>query len=129
MPMDFPKATLSNGLVVANLGSPHSFIFDDGTVLDAADDELVEKSKFEYKEVEKEGIGGTTDLLLTPCMTVESALLIKEIQHDDSIDVVIVPRSFLEAMKSAGIKIGKCRTIRLADRKTKICCSNKFCII
>jgi len=126
----FPKAVLSNGAIVANFGSPHPFRFDDDTMLDAANEELVEATKYDRKMIEKEGIKGTKDVEMRTVATVRIFELLQEAEDDDSIDILIVPFPLLLAIKEAGMQnnFKKPRTIVLADRTTKICHHDKFCI-
>jgi len=44
--MELPKTKLSNGLVVGNFNSTHSYTFEDGGILPAVDEETFEKRKF-----------------------------------------------------------------------------------
>jgi len=126
--MNFPKVTLKNGVTVANLGSPHQFLFDDGSVLEAANKTLIEMSSFRYQEELLDGIKGTIDVKLTPMMTASAAELLWMADNDDTIDIVIVPRPLLDAIKSSGIMAKKARGIKLSDRVTKVCRSDMFCV-
>lgn len=56
---DLPSIKLTNGLVVANYSSPHSFRFKDGSVLKACSDEratltMLEKEKIDRRSVSTE---------------------------------------------------------------------------
>lgn len=126
-----PVVTLQNGLRVGNLSSPHSFEFDDGTLLPACEPERTKALPVDInEEVFGEIINGVgvdrlkLELYLTPALTAE----VNRIQSDDSVDIVIAPLMVMEAMKAARMPLGKIRGIRAKDRITKVIFSNRFCV-
>lgn len=124
-----PVAVLKNGIKVCNFSSPHSFTFDDGTILPAVSPEFSKEMNLNIVEIQE----------VSPCRTwldikIEISLTPNIISHlcklhaDDEIDVIITPFMVLEALKSAGHNIGKCRVIRTADRISKVIHSDRFCV-
>lgn len=120
--------TLKNGLAIANMSSPHPFTFTTGEVLPACSAEDAQKFKLEAIEVEYPGVKGTTDISLQWRITPEVRSLLEELNALPGIDIVLVPFPVMTAMKEAGIPIGKCRVIRVADRVSKAIFPDKFCI-
>lgn len=121
--------TLVSGIRVANFSSPHPFIFDDGTVLSAVDADTANTLKLESVEIETPHatLVGITDINLSFNMSdvVLSALL--AIATDITIDICLVPFPVMNAIKTAGLDVGKFRVCRVADRITKMLFSDKFC--
>lgn len=127
--MNHPRTTLKNGVCVANLSSPHSFTFDDGSILEGCSPEMANALKLEAVEVEHpwpEGQGCDIELSFRMTHPVQEAL--NALERDLSIDIILVPLPVMSALKNAGKPIGKARVCRLADRIKKVICSNKFCI-
>lgn len=122
-----PVVTLKNGLRVANFSSPHPFTFDDGTVLPACSTERARSLMLEADELSTSQ-EKWTDIELSFVMSTTVGLAIDELQDDPDIDIILVPLPVMEALKNDGGGIGKCRVCRMADRITKVVCSDKFCI-
>ena len=132
MPIDpvsfVPTATLSNGVVVGNFSSPHAFTFTDGTVLQACAEDRARWYMLSAREIERPGIKGTTDIELTFEMTDDIAREIAMVCARRDIDIVVVPLPVMKAMVAAGMDIGKCRSIRMADRITKTIHTDRWCV-
>lgn len=126
--MSSPVVVLKNGVRIANFSSPHPFVFDDGTELPACDPERSRKLLLqadEQKRVSPSGLWMDVELQFRLTAPVTEAL--NELEADDAVDIVLVPLPVLQAMKSYGKKIGKCRVCRVADRVSKVICANVFC--
>lgn len=132
--------TLSNGLKIANFSSPHPFIFVDGSVLPAVDNETARALMLDAVEVEHpqftivdDGLGYEVDrirwidieLVFKLNETVRQAV---EDAQASNADIVLVPLPVLMAVKAAGLPVGKLRVCRVADRITKTICIDRFCI-
>ena len=129
-----PTAVLSNGLRVANFSSPHPFKFVDGTEIPACSPERAKGLML----IADEKVGRVS--ITTPKGVVEVENIDLEFRLSDSVekalleamnsraDIILVPFPVLRAMKDAGISIGRCRVIRVADRVTKAIHVDKFCV-
>ena len=125
-----PMTTLSNGVVIANFSSPHTFKFVDGTVLPACSAERAQAMKLEaieelspnpYRE------DCVQDIRLDWCIT---DLIVKELEKLNAlrvVNVILVPFPVMTALKNADMDIGKARVIRVADRVTKLIHTDGFC--
>jgi hypothetical protein len=120
------KATLKNGLKVVNFSSPHSFEFEDGTVLEGCGPDRATTLMLASVEVEKPN-KGWVDIELRFEMTEPVCEAIKALNKDDDIDIILVPLPVMTALKSANMEIGKARVIRVVDRVKKTISCNKFC--
>lgn len=130
-----PIVTLSNGLKVGNFSSPHSFTFEDGSVLEACTPERSKLLSMETTEVE---LLPRDDRYIDVCMAyfietkmeraITEAIIMWEEGH---IDIFIVPFICLQAMKDQGYDVRNLpfRVIRILDRVTKVCSINKFCVL
>lgn len=136
-----PVATLSNGLRVANFSSPHTFEFEDGTVLAACEPDRVEAGS--VKPVEKMDSrldlpsGKSVDIVtLAPDLTIPCHRMLDDTYdgHGKRYDVVIVSLMLREAINKYKASQGRiandwwshCVTIRRRDRGGPICI-DKFC--
>lgn len=121
-----PIVVLKNGIRIANFSSPHSFTFDDGTVLPACSAERA--NSLMLNTIENESFNGKwTDVDLTFAMSQEVSDEIARLEQSDEIDIILVPFPVLEAMKKRSLPIVKCRVCRVANRVTKVLHSDKFC--
>lgn len=140
---DLPSVTLTNGLVVANYSSPHSFLFEDGTILEKCSDERATITKLDVQESHQ-----CTDAILTS-IKVEWYLtwfLQEEIEKILTVwdrdelpwDVIITPLPLLQTMTFKNTvlygRLSTCdhpfRTGRLVDRlEPKKLSISKFCVI
>jgi hypothetical protein len=120
------KITLSNGLRICNLASPHEFRFTDGTVLNGADEATCREYSASPIEIENLNPGGWTDIDISFQLSGDLAEKLQAIQDDD-VDIIIVSLPTMSAIKAAGMEIGKFRTCRLADRVQKTVFTDRFC--
>jgi len=134
-----PTTTLTSGLVVANFSSPHSFRFTDGSELGPCSPDRANLSKLDTEEVEI-CRGRWTDIRLTFILnpTVRAMLSEAYLQwRTREVDVVIVPLPVITAMRGNGDLLGwdpedpeahPFRTIRSADRVSKVNYADRFCV-
>lgn len=133
MTNDFPTVTLANGIRVGNFSSPHPFIFDDGTTLDACHADRARALMLEQRETEhawRVNDVDITDIQLAFEMSPAVHEEIDRIQRDEDVDVVIVPLPVLQCLRDMvpDIQRTKFRGIRVADRVSKTVHSDRFCI-
>lgn len=121
------RATTKSGLRIANFSSPHSFTMDDGTILPACKEDRANALMLNATEATI-ARDGWTDIQLRFEITERLYQAVRELQLDDSVDIVLVPLPVLEAIKQANRPIGKCRVVRVKDRINKVIFSDKFCI-
>lgn len=136
-------ATLSNGLRVANFSSPHSFEFEDGSVLPAVSEESCKKLSMDANEdIYKYPKYGIEDKLgavyISILLSFKSNPNVDEAidywLNRNDIDIVIVPLPVITMLRNTMnwdndmIYHSPFRTIRIADRITKKICIDKFCI-
>jgi len=130
---------LRNGVKVANFSSPHSFTFDDGTVLDAVNERTskVLKIDFNEKNMSLETGQSFDTIMLTFGLSnvVKDKMKLwmdKYIKGD--VDVVLVPLPMITAMRQSGewddgkLLLSPFRAIRKEDRTKMVISSDKFCI-
>ena len=97
-----PTATLSNGLIVGNFSSGHSFTFTDGTMLAACEKDRVELGRATIAETRvAEAVRGITifRIQMTPHVSEQCAQLLDHACYVAECDIVIVPLMILEAAK------------------------------
>jgi hypothetical protein len=125
-----PRTKLSNGLVVANMSSPHPFNFVDGSVIPACSPERCKAGSLECIETETKGVKGTTDIKISWKLTVGVTDMLYALEHDEEVDIVLVPFPVMSALKEGGTinLYTKVRVIRVADRVSKEIHIDKFCI-
>lgn len=124
-----PQAELKNGIRVANFSSPHHFLFDDGTYLHPCDgSRSVWLSLDSREETKQHHRLPMVDVKISYQMSHSVEEEINRLELEDDIDIILVPLPVLLAMKDAGMAIGKCRVVRIADRVQKTACSDRFCI-
>lgn len=125
----FPVVTLSTGVRVANFSSPHPFNFDDGTVLPACSAERSAALSLSTEEVvESSACGRWKDIRLKFRMSEAVRWELRDMNANDSIDVILVPFPVMEAIKHCGMLVRKARVVRVADRATKAACHDRFCV-
>lgn len=123
--------TLSNGKRVANFSSPHSFTFEDGTVLPAVSKDEAERLKVTF--IEKELTKRPGDIELSFDLSPELILEIQKWQLlwlVNDVDVVFCPLPMITAMKENGYGIEDTpfRSVRMEDRNKKLVSIHKQCI-
>ena len=129
MNINCPVITLDNGLSIANWSSPHPFTFTTGEVLPACDPDRVKSMSLDIKEtVFPAPIGLYSDIEIDTSIPTVVRADLRKLQHNESIDIILIPFMVLDAIKKAGMHRGKCRVIRVADRMTKEIYPDKFCI-
>lgn len=124
--------TLSNGKKVANFSSPHSFEFEDGTILPAVSPEEAERLKIKFIEE-----------VVDPCGDVELSFELTEAVLDEIekwnkayrqglVEVVYCPLPMIQAIKEefgkALLVLSPFRSIRIVDRIHKKVSITKQCI-
>jgi hypothetical protein len=125
--------TLSNGKRVANFSSPHSFTFEDGSILPAHSEELSEKLKINFVETHlRDG-----DILLHFTLTkdVENAMFkYQELYNEGIVDIVFCPLPMITAIKDNSaygldyLLDSPFRSIRQEDRIKKLVSIHKQCL-
>lgn len=118
--------TLSNGLRVGNLASPHDFRFVDGSVLTGADPETCRAFSASPVEVETANPNGWVDIDISFQLTDDIEEKLRVVQDQD-VDIILISLPTMTAIKSAGMDIGKFRTCRIADRVKKTVYTDRFC--
>lgn len=130
---DIPVIELSNGLRVANFSSPHTFTFEDGSVLPACSEERSKSFNIDMCEtpVNTLNIRNSKVKLITvnPRITENVKFEVDRLEMDHTIDIVIVPRPVLEALQhwAPFEYYNTFVTGRLKDRIKKILFIDKFC--
>ena len=137
-----PVITLDNGITIANWSSPHPFTFITGEVLPACDDKRAREMCLDINETEvpysnvPDVLNGKSngvkilwnDIRMEASIPSTVHIDLMKLQRNKSIDIILIPFMVLDAMKKAGMRRGKCRVIRVADRVTKEIYPDKFCI-
>jgi len=136
-----PQATLTNGLVVMNFSSPHTFKFEDGTVLDKYSDERSDDSKLVVEEVfvgERIVRGITLEYIypeysLSSLVYAELFVLYKAWTLGRlDVDIIILPLPVgQQFVKEFNVPLYKSpfACVRLQDRTHKIIFDTKYCDI
>lgn len=142
---EFPIVTLSNGLRVGNFSSPHSFEFEDGTILPACSNERAEDMKVEFiqsiacKSDGRQVSDKYTTLRLSFLIpdklrnAIMDTLFESKHEPDPQYDILIVPLVMLNAMEHDHafrdrIIESPFRVIRMVSRTDKRVCIDKFCV-
>jgi hypothetical protein len=105
-----PVVTLTTGLRVGNLGSPHAFAFTDGSVLPAAAHDRVEATKLTTSEqlYEQRIAGGDAEPIVFQNValefmmnagTADTLIAAWRLWESKKVDIVLVPLPCLLAMK------------------------------
>jgi len=125
-----PIVTLTNGLVVGNFSSPHTFTFTDGSVLPACSSERATLAALQAVEKDVSGKRARwTDIKIDFELSEQTEWALHEAAKEP-VDIIIVPRVVRDAMAAKGrdIRKTKFRTIRMADRVKKVAFADKFCV-
>ena len=132
----FKTIRLSNQLIVGNFSSPHSFTFEDGSVLDAVSDYDSMRLKVIFNETiiqERSTVMTVSlDFSLTADVLEEMELWKKVWKHND-VDIVLCPLPMIQALKSISnvdLVADKTpfRAVRLKDRIKKLASIDTFSI-
>jgi hypothetical protein len=123
--------SLKNGKRIANFSSPHTFTFDDGTVLGAVSDEIAQHFKTTIDEKNHDDGSGDIELTITLSESVKEEMAYW-MEHRAEVDVVFCPLMIVSAIKEEYgmeyLKKSPFRTTRLVDRVTKVNSSEKQCL-
>lgn len=124
--------TLSNGKRVGNFSSPHSFIFEDGSILPAVSNEEAERLKVRFIELP---LGNNGDIQLRFALSVNIELEMVQWQlkkESNEVDVVFCPLPMITAIERAeGFEFllsSPFRAVRMEDRIKKLVSIHKQCI-
>jgi hypothetical protein len=125
--------TLSNGKRVANFSSPHSFTFEDGSILPAQSEIVSEYLKINFIETELHD--GDIMLQFTLSEQVENVMNeYMDMWHSGEVDVVFCPLPMITAIKensAYGLDYlieSPFRSIRQEDRIKKLVSIHKQCV-
>ena len=132
-----PIVTLSNGLRVANFSSPHSFEFEDGTVLPACEEERAKETQL--NKVERETphavLEGVVDVSLVFEMSDVCRAALEEAEalaEKGDVDIILVPFPVREALCRergvASLAGTPFRVILTKDRVTRTVFTSRFCV-
>jgi hypothetical protein len=123
--------TLSNGKRVANFSSPHSFKFEDGSVLPSQSPEIAEKLKVTFIETELHDGSGDVylEFELSERVRIEMDRWMR-VWKEHAVDVVYCPLPMITALKQEGYNLisSPFRSIRIEDRIKKLVSIHKQCI-
>lgn len=124
-----PTAKVGN-LVVGNWSSPHSFTFEDGTVLEACSPERSKECSVPREDVETPSECGRY-VVVKPVFRLSDENVNDLLVSAASVDVLVVPFPVLEAIRAAGERVAglvhdRAATCILVDRQTKVCSVTKF---
>ena len=135
----FKTIRLSNQLIVGNFSSPHSFTFEDGSVLDAVNNYDSERLKVIFNEtivqerVEPVYKTVSLDFSLTADVLEEMEIWTKMWKHND-VDIVLCALPMIQALQKNivnddyHILDSPFRAVRLKDRIKKLASIDTFSI-
>lgn len=131
-----PVVTLTNGLRVANFSSPHTFNFEDGSILGACRPERALSLKLDpITEKWPSPCGRWHNVDLSWSMPDDVADEIIAIAEDPEIDIVLVAlpvrlciRKLRETRHWPAAVLQKVRCIRVKDRVSKEIFIDRFCV-
>lgn len=99
-----PAVRLKSGLIVANFSSPHVYNFDDGCVLGRCEPDRVEGGSVDNRRNISEGPKGSKLIRLSPTITHSFSRMLRELEDDDSIDLVLVSTYVARTIACLGFK-------------------------
>jgi len=131
---DMPICTLRNGLRVGNHSSPHSFEFEDGTILDACSHERANRHKLvplEKLHPDPSGRWTDIDLEYTLPIRVRDSLVLDS--SNPEVDVILVALPVLMCVRDydwfdEGNVRRKVRGLRKVDRVSMVIHCDRFCV-
>lgn len=139
--MKFPIATLTNGVKVMNFNSPHSFEFEDGTILNAVSNDIAKATQLDTQDIELQTIDGITMDVQKKFVMSQACLdhLIQaaQVAEVEDVRIILAPLPVISAVKDWQLNIlisefpilqQKLRTIYVVDRITKKISTKKFCV-
>lgn len=121
--------TLSNGKRVANFSSPHSFMYEDGSMLDAVAPNIADKYKVTFvEEIDSDGDVKLSFELSDFIFQRMSQFI--TMHANDKVDVVICPLPMITALRNRNydVKSSPFRTIRVTDRLNKLISIKHQCL-
>ena len=129
-----PIVTLTNGIRIGNHSSPHTFTFEDGTVLPACSDERALTHKLQSIENRSPSpCGRWTDIDLKFALPAISYRAVKEDAANPDVDVILVALPMLICLRNSDWLDDenvrrKVRCIRRTERTGNIIHIDRFCI-
>lgn len=126
-----PVVRLSNGVVVANFSSPHSFEFTDGTILPACSLERANLLALDSQEIEMTNGDGQihfVDIVLNWGMSETVRVELLRISKIRGYHILLIPLAVMTAVKAGNLPIGRCRCIRRVRRGSDVIHTDRFCI-
>jgi len=140
----FKTVRLSNQLIVGNFSSPHSFTFEDGSVLDAVSDydserlkvtfiETVVRDEHKFRKLHNDV--STVQLKFTLSQEVDNEIMawLKMWEHND-VDIVLCPLPMIQALQQGhesnfvSLLNSPFRAVRMKDRIKKLSSIDTFSI-
>lgn len=143
--LELPKVTLSNGLIIGNFSSPHSFEFEDGSILESCSNQRAEDLKINFierkipQEINNKIIIDNVKLTfeLTENVIEEVRKIMFEFVNKTlDIDLILIPLPMLTALKEHDYIFGKInniidtpfRVIKMKSRLEKKVRIDDFCV-
>jgi hypothetical protein len=122
---------LTNGLVIGNFSSPHSFEFQDGSILPAVSNDEAERLKVTFIEKLTPGLSDTKDCELVFELSYDVKDAMRDwmsLWSDEQVDIVLCCLPMIQAMKEDGynVKDMPFRSIIMTDRINKKISTCKF---
>ena len=127
--MELHIVELSNGKLVANFSSPHSFVFTDGVVLPAKSEEDSERLKVTFKE--KLYANGDVELSFDLSEDVMNEIALYEFLYEQNeVHVVFCPLPMITSLKEKKYDLinSPFRAVRIEDRINKLVSIEKQCL-
>lgn len=130
-----PTVTTKNGIIIANFSSPHTFNFNDGSVLEACSamralQLSIQGEEHEIHNVAKSG-ARLTDLVLRWTLSDIVRIELDRVEMIESFDVLLIPLPMMTALKLSNRPIGRARCVRTASDRgasIRVNYANRFCI-
>jgi len=113
-----PVVELANGIRVANFSSGHEFYFQHGRTLPPCQADRVSKLSLEPSERELLPNGRWKDIVIEFKITQVVLDELIKLNGREDIDIIMVPRIVMDALKAKNLPVGKCRTGRRLTRQT-----------
>lgn len=129
--LDIPVVRLSNGILVANFSSPHSFSFTDGTILPSCSTERSKLLALSQQQIEIETVQDNltfTDITFVWQMSkvVRDELL--RLSKLDGFNILVIPFPVMTSLKEIGLPIGRCRCVCKVERRSQVNHIDRFYI-
>lgn len=128
---EFPTVKLSNNLVVCNFNSPHPFVFEDGSILEAQSEEIARSTELDNED-EISFNGMFHDVRKKFKMSDACLDLLREAIYFagmKGVNIILISLPVMESIKAFYPGYAYfCRTIYTTDRVKKTISIDKFCI-